>query len=680
MSGLGVIFGALGLLAAYGIFMPSSASAFSGSGAGTSGDPYQITDCSQWLEIDNDLAAEYILTQDIDCASTTYAIVGSAVGTPFTGVLDGDGFMIKDVAINGTGDVGLFGFLDGATIRNLEINDGSFGSSGANLGALAGQAYGSTTITNVRGVSNTVLSTDDTVGGLVGRMAAASIEGSSSITAAVTGGTNVGGLVGYTVGPNSITNSLASGFVTGTLNVGGLVGHFDTGPSALTDSYSAVTFSSVSDTNGGLVGRVKSTAIISDVFSVADMTSGAGTNSGAAFGIIDVGASVTAVYFDQLKADRPDCASAGPVSCTDVNLAGEGNNYFKDTVTRSPLNNWSFGTGNIWHRNYNDYPSLSPLKDPYMLCNAPYTSTPSPTVSITADCQDGTSGWGTPTWEAQYKRLGTGIWIPLTLSDIHTASVTVNGLAALTDYTVRFRLTNDWGTLPWGRLEHIRPYGGDDSDGDGALDAQESAGPNGGDANADGTADNTQNTVASYVNTVTGKYTVLEVDAASSCRAGIVSSAAESSHSTADTAYSYPLGLMDFALYCTVAGSAPTVSQYFYDTTQTQGVVRKYNTLTQTYTTVTGATVTQQQIAGSSVVKISYAVLDNGPLDADELDNVIGDPAGFAVLASVSAPDTGVQSSLGMHSALLVAAGVSLVTAQFVRSRMRRTLALRQRA
>ena len=46
------------------------ASAFSGSGAGTVADPYQITNATQLQEMKDNLTAHYALMNDIDCSDT----------------------------------------------------------------------------------------------------------------------------------------------------------------------------------------------------------------------------------------------------------------------------------------------------------------------------------------------------------------------------------------------------------------------------------------------------------------------------------------------------------------------------------------------------------------------------------------------------------------------------------
>ncbi len=65
MLGLSVVF-------ALGIFTAQSerASAFSGQGAGSESDPFQISTCAQLQEMQELRAAHYILIQDIDCTES----------------------------------------------------------------------------------------------------------------------------------------------------------------------------------------------------------------------------------------------------------------------------------------------------------------------------------------------------------------------------------------------------------------------------------------------------------------------------------------------------------------------------------------------------------------------------------------------------------------------------------
>lgn len=107
--------------------LASAAIAFSGSGAGTSGDPYQITTCLQLNETRDNLSAYYLVMNNIDCSATS-SWNGGAGWTPigaFTGNLNGSFWNITDLYINrgGTNGVGLFGSTAGATIKEVSLID-----------------------------------------------------------------------------------------------------------------------------------------------------------------------------------------------------------------------------------------------------------------------------------------------------------------------------------------------------------------------------------------------------------------------------------------------------------------------------------------------------------------------------------------------------------------------------
>jgi hypothetical protein len=191
-----------------------------------------------------------------------------------------------------------------------------------------------------------------------------------------------------------------------------------------------------------------------------------------------------------------------------------------------------------------------------------------------------------------------------------------------------------------------------DGDGDTSSDAIEAAAPNSGDANDDGIADSAQTDVTSVVDDLTGKYATL----VSTCDSNTgVSINSESANSVADNSFNYPLGLMNFTLHCNTSGQTATVTQYFYTSTDPSGlVVRKYNSDTNTYQAVTGATIRQVSIGGKTALKVTYQITDGGTLDQDGAANgTIVDPTGLAQ-AVVSAPDTGFGGTyLGKHEASL---------------------------
>lgn len=163
---------------------------------------------------------------------------------PFRGTFDGQGFSITDVDIEKDEDfLGVFGYTDGATIKNLnvqgiKIKNQSKNSSTA-TGGLAGYVN-NTTIFNCHATySEGVHAAYDNAGGLVGYANAyTKIQNSSSDTPVKADHDYAGGLVGVTKRGTFITHSFSIknnstdgsyAVVAGNYYAGGLVGAcFDT--------------------------------------------------------------------------------------------------------------------------------------------------------------------------------------------------------------------------------------------------------------------------------------------------------------------------------------------------------------------------------------------------------------------------------------------------------------------
>jgi len=170
----------------------------------------------------------------------------------------------------------------------------------------------------------------------------------------------------------------------------------------------------------------------------------------------------------------------------------------------------------------------------------------------------------------------------------------------------------------------------------------EDGAPNNGDANNDGIADSSQDSVTSILDSVTNAYAVLETTGTTGHT--VVEVKSESSNSQTDPDYSYPAGLLHFTATLSEAGSTITVTQYFYGVDQATYVLRKYNSITNVYSTVSGATLSTVTVGGKTAIKAVYQVTDGSSLDEDGLVNgSITDPVGLGL---VVLPVTGRNSLL----------------------------------
>lgn len=167
-----------------------------------------------------------------------------------------------------------------------------------------------------------------------------------------------------------------------------------------------------------------------------------------------------------------------------------------------------------------------------------------------------------------------------------------------------------------------------DTDADGSLDSVEQAGPNGGDANDDGTADAEQANVISYINSVTGNYAVFETDCESI--AGFQVGSESSEHP--DAGYNYPFGLASFHISCSGSGDTARIRQYYYGVEGSDSYkVRKWLP-NGSYTNIVGAQNLGALIDDDVVFLVQYEITDGGEYDDDGAPNgVIVDPSGAAL-------------------------------------------------
>jgi hypothetical protein len=201
-------------------------------------DIIEITDQAGLNNIRNTLTGKYILTNDIALDSNGVGFDADGwqpIGanppypyenppTPFIGILNGDGYVISNLWIDrpSTYNVGLFGYAQSSTIKNLGVLIGSGGISGYN-----------------------------SVGGIVGEIGNESTIAGSYTTGNVVGVFDVGGIAGYIYG--SLTDSYSTGDISGDSSIGGIAG--DIHGTTVTNSYSIGRVSG-DYSAGGIAGEV----------------------------------------------------------------------------------------------------------------------------------------------------------------------------------------------------------------------------------------------------------------------------------------------------------------------------------------------------------------------------------------------------------------------------------------
>ena len=305
-------------------------SAVFASGAGTEADPYLIENASQLaafrdaVNAGDDYDGKYVaLGADIDLESAERTPIGVGTrkssgiaegSTPFAGTFDGAGHVISGLKIASTQGadfaIGLFGILDGATVKNLTVADAEVTVPRSELaGILCGMMANDATASGVS-VSGSV-SGKAGVGGIAGRMTLSgtieNCENSASVAAA-DGVGNAGGIVGaayYTTptGRMAITGCRNSGSISGTDCIGGIAGLSAAFVSNCENS-GAITGTSYSV--GGIVGEQKNYGAVSGC-----TNSGAVSTSNA--GAYGIGGIVGWARYDGAA---PAYAASAPITVT----------------------------------------------------------------------------------------------------------------------------------------------------------------------------------------------------------------------------------------------------------------------------------------------------------------------------------------------------------------------------
>ncbi len=217
-----------------GILIPSHKLSEFLCGSGTADEPYQVSSAKDLDTVGRffcEWDKHFCLTTDIDLsafAGDSYHVIGAGLGHAFTGVFDGNGYIIRNLSLHGvelTG-VAVFGTLCGQ-VRSLGVEDVNVTATYIEYASgLAAHNYGS--IIGCHARSNISAGRLRHAGGLVGRNWSTGIIMNCRATGKLSGGNNsrlLGGLAAYSSG--IITYCYSTTYLSagdGSALVGGLIG------------------------------------------------------------------------------------------------------------------------------------------------------------------------------------------------------------------------------------------------------------------------------------------------------------------------------------------------------------------------------------------------------------------------------------------------------------------------
>jgi len=359
----------LAVLTIFSICLPAQGQPWDGNGI--EGDPYLIYDANDMQAIGADpnyWDAHFELINDVNLAEftgTEFNLIGND-SNAFTGVFDGDGFIILNLTVdhNDTAHnfLGLFGYNEGSiinvSVKNCNIR-GAFSSeyvggiSGINNG-LVSNCYVSGSI---RGGAQ--------IGGLVGENSSGGNISNCSVKAIINGQTLAGGLVGDNQG--NINKCFSDGTVygNGSNAIGGLVGRSNNNVSSCYSTSNVIcsqgwwvgglvgwnvnlisncySTGSVSGEGcvGGLVGwNASSNSNVSHCYSTGDVIGNStvggivGTNDG---GVIGVDGVFTDSFWDIESSGLTD--GDGGIDPDPLGITGK---TTKEMKQKSTFTNWDF--------------------------------------------------------------------------------------------------------------------------------------------------------------------------------------------------------------------------------------------------------------------------------------------------------------------------------------------------
>lgn len=206
-----------------------------GGGDGSVANPYIIDETADLVLLSTKCAADdaayidkcYRQVCDIDLSATDFKPIGSE-NTPFSGVYDGGNFAVSGITIasDNTAPCGMFGYIEGATVRGVVIEKFTNNGTGGYVAGVVGYATNST-------IENCTMNSDlfaaaTISGGIVAYLTGGKVVNcttTSTIKSITTEWAQSGGIVGYALGGSSVEGCTMSGNVASmSKRIGGIVG------------------------------------------------------------------------------------------------------------------------------------------------------------------------------------------------------------------------------------------------------------------------------------------------------------------------------------------------------------------------------------------------------------------------------------------------------------------------
>jgi len=256
-------------------------------GSGTNGDPYLISTMQHliWISTNpSSWSSDFLQTSNIDVieiddydGGAGFRPIGDGYNGFFSGTYNGGGFAVDYLYIDrrSTSDVGMFGYINQATIQNLGITNPTIVGN-SYVGVLIGKSENSEIINcySSGAVAASVEGVGNYIGGLIGSNILSSVTNSYS-TIMVKGGDSIlGGLIGGNYSGSEVINCYSTGFVSNTDQYGAYLGGFvgENNNSTINCCYSTGSVTGSHAACGGFAGTNATGATISNCYSRGDVT------------------------------------------------------------------------------------------------------------------------------------------------------------------------------------------------------------------------------------------------------------------------------------------------------------------------------------------------------------------------------------------------------------------------